>query len=269
MSRSRNIKPGFFKNELLVELPFEYRLLFIGLWTYADREGRFEDRPTRIRMDLFPADSIDINAGLQALNDAGFILRFQHKGKGFCQVLAWHKHQNPHFREKKSDIESPESLGLCVLHKEEKPEASTGKDSGKPETSPEVARLIPDSLIPDSKEKHVTAPKGATLDAAVLDAYHEALPKCKAVAVLNPKRRRRIAVVDKLAKQICAQQGWEYDPRDFWQSYFAECANDPWMRGEVPNPHSASWKQNLDVLIAEDRFAGIMDSAIAAMRGQA
>ena len=44
MARARNIKPGFFKNELLVGLPYEYRLLFIGLWTIADRDGRFEDR---------------------------------------------------------------------------------------------------------------------------------------------------------------------------------------------------------------------------------
>ena len=50
MARSRNIKPGFFKNEDLLDLPYEYRLLFVGLWTLADREGYLEDRPKRIRM---------------------------------------------------------------------------------------------------------------------------------------------------------------------------------------------------------------------------
>ena len=74
--RSRNIKPGFFKNEVLVQLPFEQRLLFIGLWTVADRAGRFEDRPTKIKMELFPADNVDVDAGLQALHDNGFILRY-------------------------------------------------------------------------------------------------------------------------------------------------------------------------------------------------
>ena len=39
MSRSRNIKPGFFKNEHLAECQPLARLLFIGLWTLADREG--------------------------------------------------------------------------------------------------------------------------------------------------------------------------------------------------------------------------------------
>jgi len=42
--RSRNIKPGFFKNEIIAEMPTETRLLFIGLWLLADREGRLEDR---------------------------------------------------------------------------------------------------------------------------------------------------------------------------------------------------------------------------------
>ena len=48
MARARNIKPGFFANDLLVDLPFEVRLLFIGLWTIADRAGRLCDRPKKI-----------------------------------------------------------------------------------------------------------------------------------------------------------------------------------------------------------------------------
>jgi hypothetical protein len=86
--------------------------------------------------------------------------------------------------------------------------------------------------------------------------------------VLNPKRKRRIAAVVKLAREVCAAQGWPYEPAGFWTAYFTECAKDAWMRGEVANPNNANWKQNLDVLIAEDRFAGVMDGAIAAMRGR-
>src|SRR3972149_3629858 len=54
--RSRNIKPGFFLNEKLAECDFETRLLFIGLWCYADREGRFEWIPKRIEAAIFPYD---------------------------------------------------------------------------------------------------------------------------------------------------------------------------------------------------------------------
>ena len=80
MARARNIKPSFFHNEELVELPFEVRLLFVGLWTLADRAGRLEDRPKRIKMAIFPADNVDVDAGLQGLEDSGFIHRFEVDG---------------------------------------------------------------------------------------------------------------------------------------------------------------------------------------------
>ena len=67
----------------------------------------------------------------------------------------------------------------------------------------------------------------------------------------------------------CRDQGWPYEALNFWTAYFTECATDPWMRGEVPNPKNPSWKQNLDVLLAEDRFAGVMDRAIEALRSAA
>jgi hypothetical protein len=144
MSRARNIKPGFFKNELLVELAFEYRLLFVGLWTMADRDGRLEDRPTKIRMEVFPADPVDVSAGLQALHDGGFILRYTVDGKAFIQILAWCKHQNPHVKEAKSTIPAPGEH--C---------ASTVQDTTKADTSP-ADSLIPDSLIPDSLQDQET-----------------------------------------------------------------------------------------------------------------
>lgn len=141
MSRARNIKPGFFKNELLVELPFEYRLLFVGLWTMADREGRLEDRPTKIKMELFPADSVDVDSGLQALHDAGFLQRYEANGKRLIQVLTWAKHQNPHVKEAKSTLPAPGEH-----------HASTVQDTTKADTSP-ADSLIPDSLIPEEEQE--------------------------------------------------------------------------------------------------------------------
>lgn len=116
------------------------------------------------------------------------------------------------------------------------------------------------------KAKTPVVPKGDEA-AVVVTAYHQALPKCRRMEVMTPKRKRRIALASKLAKQIASEQGWDWNPTEFWEAYFAECSNDPWMRGEVPNPKSATWKQNLDVLLAEDRFASVMDRAISGMRG--
>lgn len=166
MARARNIKPAFFMNEVLVGLPFEYRLLFIGLWTLADREGRLEDRPVRIKMEVFPADNVDTDAGLQALNDAGFVLRYEVDGTRYIQILAWKKHQNPHVKEAQSTIPAPvehrasaHESSISTSAAPDKHQTSPVQTPDKPGAStmqapeiPERAGLIPDSLIPDSKK---------------------------------------------------------------------------------------------------------------------
>lgn len=109
MPRARNIKPGFFKNEDLVELPALTRLLYIGLWCLADREGRLEDRPKRIKMEIMPADDCDVDAALAALADSGFVTRYEAGGCKYIQINNFNKHQNPHRDEKKSSIPPPPS----------------------------------------------------------------------------------------------------------------------------------------------------------------
>ena len=140
MARSRNIKPGFFTNEDLVELDFATRLLFAGLWTVADREGRLQDRPKKIKIDVFPADNLDIDAMLQALHDAKFIQRYEVNGSKFIQISSWDKHQNPHHTEKASEIPGPN--GEITVKAPLKTRDAQKQDGGN----------LADSLIPDSEK---------------------------------------------------------------------------------------------------------------------
>lgn len=104
MARARNIKPGFFTNDQLVELSFETRLLFIGLWTIADKAGRLLDRPKKIKMELFPADSVDVAPMLDDLAKAGFIRRYTVGDESCIEVNNWAKHQSPHHTERDSTL---------------------------------------------------------------------------------------------------------------------------------------------------------------------
>lgn len=104
MARSRNIKPAFFKNEALAEVGCDTRLLFIGLWTLADREGRAEDRPKRIRAEIFPFDGFDVESMLTELQRLGFLTRYEVDGNKYIQITNFVKHQDPHYREKASEI---------------------------------------------------------------------------------------------------------------------------------------------------------------------
>lgn len=130
MPRARNVKPGFFKNELLAECDPLARILFEGLWCEADRAGRLEDRPRRLKAEYLPYDQCDVDALLAQLTVRGFIVRYVIDGRALIAIPAFPKHQNPHVREPASTIPAP-----C-----------------KHSASTEPARLIPDSpsLIPDS-----------------------------------------------------------------------------------------------------------------------
>jgi len=118
MARSRNIKPGLFSNELLVELPAFDRLAFIGLWCLADREGRLEDRVKRIKIELFPCDDYDVDAGLARLAAAGFISRYQVAGFSVIEIINFQKHQSPHGSEKDSTL--PDINGYLTVYERKK-----------------------------------------------------------------------------------------------------------------------------------------------------
>jgi len=93
MARIRTIKPDFFKNEDLAELDPFCRLLFIGLWTLADRDGRLEDRPKRIKVQVLPYDNVDVDQLLWALHESEFITRYEVNGVEIIQITTFEKHQ--------------------------------------------------------------------------------------------------------------------------------------------------------------------------------
>jgi len=129
MARSRNLKPGFFTNDLLAEVPPLGRLLFAGLWTLADREGRLEDRPKRIKAQLFPYDDCDVDALLRELAKRQFIQRYQVDGLRIIQVTTWCKHQNPHIKEPESTLPAPGQHSVPPVSESGEHEASPSGES--------------------------------------------------------------------------------------------------------------------------------------------
>lgn len=226
--RARSLKPGFFQNEDLIELPFEYRLLFAGLWTMADREGRLEDRPKKIKLSIFPGDNVDCEVGLQALHDKGFIVRYQHEKGRFVQIKNWGKHQSPHVKEAPSTIPAP-----CEHH------TSTVRAPDKPRAGTSVAALTPSSLTPDSGLLTPDSSSLRSLSSAAPPAdsdpggEQEVFEHWKRTwghpnAVFDPKRRGRIRARLKnfTVDQLCdAISGFRNSP---WHS-----GTDPKGQGKV------------------------------------
>ena len=105
--RSRTIKPSFWDNEQLAECQPLSRLLFIGLWGIADRDGRLEDRPSRIKKILLAWDDCNVEMLLLELVERGFIIRYEVGGQKLIQVTNFVKHQRPHPREESQCLPAP------------------------------------------------------------------------------------------------------------------------------------------------------------------
>jgi hypothetical protein len=114
VARIRTIKPQFFLNEQLAALGYGDRLLFIGLWTQADKAGRLEYRPLRIKAALFPYDDFNVTEGLGRLVNAGLITRYEGNGLELVAITTWAKHQRPHNTEADSDLPAPPLINSAV-----------------------------------------------------------------------------------------------------------------------------------------------------------
>jgi hypothetical protein len=151
---------------------------------------------------------------------------------------------------------------------------STGKSRAQAAKRQQVSRSNRDNSVTREEKRREeintpVVPKGDDGAEAevILDAYHSTLPNCQRVEVVNDDRKRKLRKASRMAREVCKAQGWPYDPAEFWGAFFAECATDPWLRGDVPNPNNPNWKQHLGVLLAPEHFAKVMDRAISSMRG--
>jgi hypothetical protein len=118
MARIRYVKQGLFHNEELSDCDPLARMLFIGLWTEADREGRLADRPKKIKAILLPYDDCDIEVLLNQLHEKEFIVRYTVNDEAFIQVNNFSKHQNPHPKEAPSEIPPPPNEPVPAIIKE-------------------------------------------------------------------------------------------------------------------------------------------------------
>src|SRR5574343_132183 len=163
--RARNIKPGFFDNEYLAGCDPLERLLFIGLWCAADRAGRLEDRPMRLKKQLLGYDNCDCDALLTQLathgnEDGGlpFITRYAVDGKNFIQSNNFSKHQCPHMREQESTIPPPEEGIISTVQAPDKHSASTVQAPDKHSASTVQESDKHSASTVQESDKHGTSP---------------------------------------------------------------------------------------------------------------
>jgi hypothetical protein len=160
MARLRTIKPGFFTDDDLGELPPLARLLYAGLWCQADREGRLEDRPKRLKVEILPYDACDISALLAKLAERGLIVRYTVAGQRYIAIPTFGKHQNPHVKEAASTIPAPEPAGETPVQAQQEP---LYKEDEHPESTGQALDEHGASTVQAGQEWGVGSGLGETL----------------------------------------------------------------------------------------------------------
>jgi len=118
MARTRSIKPSFFKNEYLAECEPMARLLFVGLWTLADSQGRMELRPLRIKAELFPYENCDILGLLKQLADKGFVRAYESGDMKVLEIPTFGEHQRCHPDERDEGLPPPDESAQTIVFPE-------------------------------------------------------------------------------------------------------------------------------------------------------
>lgn len=96
MARIRSIKPEFWDDLKIAKISRDARLLYIGLWNFADDLGVVVGDSIWIKSKIFPFDHIQIQQferWIQELVKSGFISLFSHKGEKFYYLPTLTRHQ--------------------------------------------------------------------------------------------------------------------------------------------------------------------------------
>lgn len=96
MARNRTIPPEFWTCEAVIDCKPMTRLLFLGLWNFADDHGVQPLRPRTIRLQVLPGDALDnedVRAMIEELAARKLVRIYQVDGVEYLAVVDWEQYQ--------------------------------------------------------------------------------------------------------------------------------------------------------------------------------
>jgi hypothetical protein len=183
MGRIRTVKPELLKHEDLFELELTtglpIRIAFVGLFTVADREGRFKWRPRALKLDVLPYDDCDFSRVLDALMTRDFVRKYAYGTEEYGVITTFGKHQVINNRESDSDLPAPtqdsyisststreprvdDALDAPLVHAQGEGKGREGKGKGKegkeqyiaPSGADGSAVVVGEAEIQDRRKQH-------------------------------------------------------------------------------------------------------------------
>lgn len=162
MPTRRMIEPSIWQSESMGRLSVRQRLMFIGMFSNADDQGRLRASAPVIRSMIFPFDDItlaDIEDDILAIEREKCIMLYEVDGPRYAQVLNWWKYQK-HQWAYPSLIPKPDGWADSLRFRQKNEVVTENWDSKKPSIDQnriEVPKGLPKGL---GKEKAKRTPKG-------------------------------------------------------------------------------------------------------------
>lgn len=251
MARIRTIKPDFFTSEDITELSTLARLLYIGLWCEADREGRMVWKPKTFKTRYLPNDQCNIFEIAQELLERKLVVEY---GDGLAYIPTFKDHQHVNPREALSALAVPDAASTrrarvkhasardsdAQVGRERK--GKEGEGTLKEELSDESLSQKPLELVSDDPIPKV--PNCPTK--RIIASYHRILPELP-----------RVNEFPTTSEQMLVTR-WRSDRErqklDWWDGYFEYVRKCPFLMGE-----KTSFRADLIWLVKPINFGKVLN----------
>lgn len=154
MARIRSIKPEFWTNERVLSCSTNARLLFIGMWNFADDKGRIPFSPKMLKAQIFPGDDFvpgDIAGMIGELSTNGLVSAYFVDEKGYLEILGW-AHQKID-RPQPAKYPEPSESSRRMVSTDLILSEGKGSERKKDGAEAPIVNLFPKDADPPSEEK--------------------------------------------------------------------------------------------------------------------
>jgi hypothetical protein len=211
--RIRSIKPDVWDDEALGECSTSARLLFVGLITQADDDGRLPGNPRWIASKVYPYDdditSADIKGWLAELDRVDVVHLYESSGKTYIALPAWDSHQTidkRYYKPSRLPAPPPERPSSARGGLDGDPrDAGTGADERSTPDRIGEDRRGEDGIGEESEARAPDAPPPTSLSASERESAPEIVAVCETLADLiesNGSKRPTDAQVNGWRKDV-------------------------------------------------------------------
>ena len=256
MARIRTIKPEFFTSESVLSVTPLARLLFIGLWCEADRDGRLKWKPKTLKFRYLPADNVDMESICGELEAEGMIITYCVGDIDYCEIPSFSNHQVINNRERESIIPSR------VNH------ASTTRESGRKEGRERKegkGREGEDTMSDSSESDQKPVIRNSVPYEQINNLYTTILVETgdSGLALVDMQKlttKRKASI-----KKYWTREGKHGIER--LEGYFQWLWNNKDQHSWVFGANDRGWKADIEYLLREDTIAKALEGRLGNFKG--